>query len=175
MLGSLLVVILGFALTSVSQGQTTQVCIRDQVGLGGPAAAAFRKELDELATIKVPSGACEGSVQITILWDPPERYPSALGVTWVASGHVLPRIEIYLNPVLRLLHNVRAPAWVGRALARVAAHEVIHYRSQRTGHDAAGLFAASFSPSDLKPQPRAELHRSGATHGIGDLPEFGVR
>ena len=61
----------------------------------------------------------------------------------------MPSIEIYLDPVVKLLPPNSAPADLGRALGRVAAHELIHYTSQRSGHDAFGLFSESMGPDAL--------------------------
>ena len=141
-----------FWICPLAWGQGTQVCLSDHVKLGSRVLAAFQAQLAELAPgLAVETGNCQARLRVSILWDAPQRHPSALGQTYVASNRVLPQIEIYLNPVLRLLNNARTPALVGRALARVAAHELIHYRSQRTDHDHAGVFRASFTPAYLKP------------------------
>jgi hypothetical protein len=124
-------------------GQSPAICLRDQVNLGAAAVAAFRQEIP--ASLETPR--CD--IQIAIHWEAPSRFPTALGLTRVAQGRPLPQIELYLNPILRLL-DTRTPALVGRALARVAAHELVHYVSRRTDHDAAGLFQASYRPAHLR-------------------------
>jgi hypothetical protein len=140
-----------FGSWALSPAQTA-VCVREQARLGGPAFAAFEAELVSLLPqVTVRTGECGSAPEVTIRSEAPDRYRTALGLAHVASGQVTPRLEVYVNPVLRLLDQAKSPAAVGRALARVAAHELVHYLSRRTDHDAAGLFAGRFTPADLKP------------------------
>ena len=88
-------------------------------------------------------------VVITLKTSPPPRYPDALGLARLQGGRILPALEVYLHPVVKLLPPNSPPRDLGRALGRVAAHELIHYTSQRSGHDASGLFSESMGPDAL--------------------------
>jgi hypothetical protein len=88
-------------------------------------------------------------VVITLKTSPPRRYPNALGLARLQGGRILPALEVYLDPVAKLLPPNSPPTDLARALGRVAAHELIHYTSQRSGHDASGLFSESMGPDAL--------------------------
>ena len=87
---------------------------------------------------------------MAVRFSAPRHYPGALGLARRSSGEILPQIEVYLSPVLRALEDARAPGIVGRALARAAAHELEHYRQQRSEHDPAGVLAERFNPKFRK-------------------------
>jgi hypothetical protein len=62
---------------------------------------------------------------------------------------VLPELRIFTHPVLRLLGERASAAQIGRALARVAAHELAHYSRQQLDHDHEGLMKAAFEAGQL--------------------------
>ena len=82
---------------------------------------------------------------------------SVLGDSKVSpGGQVLPFFEIdcenliaTLGPALQPLNIPLRNAMLGRAIARVIAHEIYHFVAQATVHDASGVSKASFSPADL--------------------------
>ena len=80
----------------------------------------------------------------------------ALGVTWVTEGRILPFIDIDCGRVKATLAHeglyqqaLIPPAVLARALSHVALHEMYHVLSDRTEHDANGLFKAEYSAEDL--------------------------
>ena len=81
---------------------------------------------------------------------------ASLADTSIADGHILPFFRIDCNLLMRVLGSrVEAPV-LGRALARVAAHEIYHIVAQTTDHQDAGIAKATFSVRDLT-APRFEL------------------
>jgi len=78
-----------------------------------------------------------------------------LGLTHVSEGTVLPFVQINCRRVLEVMadgnwHNVpHYELAVGRALARVAAHEIYHALTASESHDSDGLMRPSFSGRDL--------------------------
>ncbi len=79
-----------------------------------------------------------------------------LGLTHVSNGHVLPFVEIDCQRVLEAMDagewqgRFRQPeAMVGRALGRVAAHEIHHVLTGSGAHDDEGLMKRSFDRRDL--------------------------
>ena len=121
------------------------VCVEDRIGLDRATYSAFAREFVALLGRSEIVLSCDSSATpLALRFYGPERYPTALGLAYRSSNQVLPRLEVYLNPVLRLI-NVRAPEIVGRALARVAAHEVGHYVYQKVEHDCEGLMRQSFT------------------------------
>ncbi|MBK7928863.1 MAG: hypothetical protein IPJ98_15665 [Bryobacterales bacterium] len=74
---------------------------------------------------------------------------SALGAARTRGEVVLPLLELYTEPVAAML-GTRLPGVLGRALARVTAHEMAHYLRQETHHEAAGAFAAQYTAGLLR-------------------------
>lgn len=147
------IVAAGFLFVVVLAGaEPVEICVRDEARLGVSALEAFERDLlARFPGVRVRTTACEAApIQLAVRWEAPPRYAGALGLAYTAAGQVLPRIDLYVQPVLRLLGDARAPAPVGRALARVAAHELHHYFSQRRDHDPAGVLAAAYRPADLR-------------------------
>jgi hypothetical protein len=130
------------------------VCVADRVRLGPSVQAAFEEEFLSLTSpgvkLDFQCAAPVRFVPVTILPEPPRSHPEALGLAYAAAGRILPRLEVYLNPTLRMLAENRAPRLVGRALARVAAHELAHFQLQKAGHDETGLLREGFRPEDLR-------------------------
>ncbi len=82
--------------------------------------------------------------------------PSTLGSTHISDGKVQPFIDISCGQVSAALSRQwkwpggRIPADVfGRALARVAAHEIFHALTESADHDEAGLMKPAFDRFDL--------------------------
>jgi hypothetical protein len=154
---------------SASQATAMRVCLEDRVGMGVPARAGLVGELRALAPdveVEIRAEGCNGiagsDVVLTVLGSRPEAPSDALGLAYRGNGTILPRLEVFVDPVMRL---TRAADWqtLGRALARVAAHELLHYRRQTDEHDASGLFQARLTPTELlseelRPRLAAALH-----------------
>jgi hypothetical protein len=75
--------------------------------------------------------------------------PVSLADTSVSDGHVLPFFRIDCSRVVGMLGAQIEPAVLGRALARVAAHEIYHIVAQTAEHQEKGVAKASFSARDL--------------------------
>jgi hypothetical protein len=83
-----------------------------------------------------------------------ERGP--LAETYVTDGHILPFSEVKCDRVLRSIRNAvagsssrRADSLLGRALGRVAAHEIYHILSGTARHARTGVARPSLSPAQL--------------------------
>ncbi|MGQ9634841.1 MAG: hypothetical protein ACUVXB_11425 [Bryobacteraceae bacterium] len=143
-----LLVAFGLAVAPAA-AQPSRLCVEDRVRLDASVTDSFRRELRTLLPGWQLASCGPDSVRLIFRFDPPARYGAALGLAWCAQDRVLPVVEVYLNPVLRTLAGARSGEIVGRALARVAAHEVAHYVLQRLDHDASGLLNPRFSPVEL--------------------------
>jgi hypothetical protein len=73
----------------------------------------------------------------------------SLADTSISDGHVLPFFRIDCPRVIGMLGPQADPAALGRALARVAAHEIYHIVGQTTEHQERGVAKAAFSTRDL--------------------------
>jgi hypothetical protein len=138
-----LVLILLFAgAASASTDAAPVICLDDRVGMDARAMAAFDRELDALAGHR--TSCAEGSgIRISIRTHAPGRYPAALGLAWTAGDRVLPLIELYSVNIVKTLGGQVSSERFGRALARVAFHELRHYTRQERDHDTHGLFSRS--------------------------------
>jgi hypothetical protein len=127
------------------------VCLHDKVALNRFTRQAFEAEFRQLlADMELRTGPCSAtSITLVVSMHPPQRYRNALGLAYRHGERILPELRIYVQPVLNLLGNERSAGIVGRALARVAAHEVTHFRKQQIDHDHEGLMKVSFSGAQL--------------------------
>lgn len=82
--------------------------------------------------------------------------PAAMGSTHVSNGRVQPFIDISCDQVMSALS--RNWGWpgtrvssvlYGRALARVASHEIVHALTESVDHDECGLMKPAFDRHDL--------------------------
>jgi hypothetical protein len=83
--------------------------------------------------------------------NPASAVPAAVSLadTSISDGHVLPFFRIDCSRVIGMLGSQPDPIVVGRALARVAAHEIYHIVAQTAQHQEKGIAKASFSTNDL--------------------------
>jgi hypothetical protein len=138
------------ALAAAPFCQGLEICIEDRARLGLPAAAALQTELSLIvpdAQITFASGGCD--FRVLIRADSMPGHPDVLGRTPVAGSRILPQAEVFAGSVMRLLGDTRSHARLGRAVARVAAHEIGHYLSQERDHHDAGLMGSQLTAAQL--------------------------
>ena len=125
----------------------------DRVDLRYPARAAFHREFEFLLArehIRLRWRNCAADLlRVTLESRREGMAADVLGAARLQSGAVLPPLAVFVDPVMEF---TRANDWrvVGRALARIAAHEVLHYTAQRTTHAARGVMRSSFPSRQLK-------------------------
>jgi hypothetical protein len=73
----------------------------------------------------------------------------SLADTSISDGHILPFFRVDCTRLIAMLGSQVEPATFGRALARVAAHEIYHIVAQTTEHQERGVAKAAFSVRDL--------------------------
>jgi hypothetical protein len=96
----------------------------------------------EMLAVGLFDGSCSGA-------EPAVDALTSLGDTSISNGHILPFFHVDCARVIRLLGSHAEPAAVGRALARVIAHELYHIVAQTTDHHDTGAAKAVFSARDL--------------------------
>ena len=154
---------LGFLLSVCASAEVHSVCLKDAVGLNPFNRKAFEAEFRELTgrdVIFAPADCPTPAVSLSIMAYPPARYTHALGLAYHDKDRVFPELRVYTKPVLRLLGEQASAAQLGRALARVAAHEFGHYFLQRLDHDHEGLMKDSFQGPDLGAEDPASFRLS---------------
>lgn len=80
----------------------------------------------------------------------------SLGETAISDGHVLPfatvnceRIKAFIAPMLKRMPTQWKTEMMGRALARVSAHEIYHMLTGVAKHDDSGIFRPVNTRTDL--------------------------
>ena len=142
----LLVLVFAFGAAAASAAEKpAAVCLDDRVGVGARAMQAFEVELNALGVAALANCSAAAGVRISIRTYAPSRYPRALGLAWTGGGRVLPGIELYTANILKTLAGQAGAERFGRALARVAFHELQHYTRQQHGHDEHGLFTPALN------------------------------
>ena len=74
---------------------------------------------------------------------------ASLADTSIADGHVLPFFRMDCARLIGLLGSRAGSVVLGRALGRLAAHEIYHIVAQTTEHQDSGIAKAAFSIRDL--------------------------
>jgi hypothetical protein len=147
------VLLLASVAGNLLQANVLQVCFLNTASLDPDTLNQFEKELSGIASSSgvslsirqcMPGPAAD--IRITIQ-SQSDVEPSALGAAKVLGGRVLPEIEIYTGPIKTLL-TARLPVLVGRAMARVAAHELGHFLSQSVDHSD-GVMSEAYSAPRL--------------------------
>jgi hypothetical protein len=148
-------------LAMAASAEVPSVCIDDRVGLNSFTRKAFETEVRQVFPadgIILTFGTCSSpAVSLIISVHPPARYARALGLAHRSGERVFPELRIYTKPVLRILGEQASAAQLGRALARVAAHELCHYLLQQIDHDEHGLMTASFGATQLGSEEATRL------------------
>jgi len=148
-------VVLPLALLLVGLGpaQGRQVCLVDQAGLSPPALGSFYREFQTLVGprgLELAESECEPeAIRLSLYRRAQGHDADVLGAARRESSKIAPRLEIYIDPIVELLPESHCWNTVGRAVARVAAHEVAHFFDQDQRHSEAGLLRVRFSGAQL--------------------------
>jgi hypothetical protein len=98
----------------------------------------------DLVAVTSFAGSCAVDNSVSVV-----SSPVSLADTSISDGHVLPFFRIDCSRVVGMLGSQIDSAVLGRALARVAAHEIYHIIAQTAVHQEKGVAKASFSARDL--------------------------
>ena len=126
----------------------------------------------------------KGTCQINVL-PPGLSHAGALGWTHVSDGQILPftdvdcdRIRNVMESPLTMAVPMERAKLLGRAMARVLAHEIYHFLTNNTKHSSSGIAKPTYSAGELAAQSlrfeAAELEaiRKHRLHPGGE-PNFG--
>ena len=97
--------------------------------------------------------AVDGQVLIFLKNTDDSVPPDALGRAPVVDGKIIPALEVFKGPVAEL-SGTNDLEILGRALGRVAAHELLHYLLQQSGHNVTGLLQERLDPEALRSEDR---------------------
>lgn len=129
------------------------VCAGPGERLDPMTAAEFSAQLPASLSVPVRVLPCkqadQAAVRIVIFEHPLAEEPTALGAARVHGRRVTGEVKLFQRPIAHLIGS-RLPALLARAMARVAAHELRHWREQEHGHQGqSGWLAASVGASHL--------------------------
>ncbi len=115
--------------------------------------AQFRARLPEILPMPVRLLPCAQAdrvaVRITVFERPLPDEPMALGAARFEGRRITGEVKLFQGPIANLIGS-RLPAVLARAMARVAAHELRHWREQDHGHRGQpGWLAASVGAAHL--------------------------
>lgn len=132
-------------------GEPLRVCLNDTSRLGAEVHRSMRAELGRLlpGVEILPVCGSRPLTTATISFLPAANRPLVLGSALRTREKVLPVIEVYTGAVRSALNGRADSRTFGKALARVAAHEAVHYFEQKMSHDEAGLLRPAFSGAEL--------------------------
>ncbi len=150
------VVLSGLALATPTPAEELFVCVRDLAQLKKPARQVLLSELRLLfprVDVTTDLNPCDAGpaadvVQLILLRRRSDVPRDVLGLTMWSRGRILPRIEVFSEPVAEFTRAGDLQT-LGRALGRVAAHELGHYVRQTTEHDEKGPMRADLPSSEL--------------------------
>ena len=97
----------------------------------------------ELIAVSSFEGSCSPSEVV------PASITTRLADTSISNGRVLPFFRVDCTRVIQMLGHSPDPQFLGRALARVIAHELYHIIVGTTEHQETGVAKAAFSARDL--------------------------
>ena len=142
-------------------GDTWQICVEDGSSLlTSPVRGAVVREFRllmgrQVARIEFEECAPDGPLmRLTISAEAPEGLDGVLGLAYRRSGRVQPILKVFHGPLMRYIGEPNNAYAIGRALARVAAHEASHFLGQQTHHCRIGLMRAVLPPFELAAKDR---------------------
>ncbi len=172
-------------------GVRWQICMDDSASLlTTPVRAAVLREFQSLMggqVARIEFQRCASDVprmRLAIKREPPEGLEEVLGLAYRRRGRIEPRLEVFHGALIRYLGEPNNANAIGRALARVAAHEAKHFLEQQGDHCELGLMRAVLPAYELAARNRWPFRRTSrcrtdkasiAQHGSISEPRAPVR
>jgi hypothetical protein len=148
--------------SAAARAEPLRVCVHNQINLPEPAEASMRAELKLLfprLKVVTQSGPCSATIEgqvIIFVKGADEGVPAeASGRSPVVDGKIVPALEVFKGPVAQV-SGANDLETLGRALGRVAAHELLHYLLQQSGHNVTGLLQERLGATTLRSEDRRD-------------------
>ncbi len=159
-------------------GAMWRVCVEDPGALlSPPTRAAVLREFQSVIGNRVAGvefNGCESAgprILLAVETEAPPGLAGVLGLAHRESDRITPRLQVFHGPVVRHLGEPNSAAVVGRALARVAAHEAQHFLNQQSRHCAFGLMRAFIPAYELASRDPRPFRRSARCPDSPEPPE----
>jgi len=160
--GSILIALL---VAPLAFGGAWTVCVTDGSALlTPPVRGAVTREFHSLMRghgTGLAFGKCtkDGSrIHLVIKDEPPSGLESVLGLARRNRDRIEPQLQVFYGSLVRYLGEPNSSEAVGRAVARVAAHEAAHFLDQQPHHCQRGLLQAMLSAYELLAADPAPFH-----------------
>lgn len=137
-------------------GSSWTVCVTDTAGLlTPPVRGAVTREFRTLmgaqgaglAFNKCSTGGIR--IHLRIKDEPPNGLDGVLGLAHRKGGRIEPELQVFYGSLMHYLGEPTSAEALGRAVARVAAHEAAHFLNQQPHHCKRGLLRAMLSANEL--------------------------
>ena len=158
-------------------GAAWQVCVEDDASLlTTPVRAAVLREFQTLVGSRVARIEFERCsvdsprMRLAIKDEPPSQFEDVLGLAYRDRDRIEPVLHVFRGPLVRYLGAPNSSEAVGRAVARVAAHEATHFLHQQAHHCERGLMRATFPPYELASQDSRPFRRFARCRAVAARP-----
>ena len=148
-------------------GGAWQICVDDRDSLlAAPVRAAVLREFRSLMVGQVERIAFANCatdlprMQLAITAEAPEGLEGVLGLAHRRRDRIEPRLHVFHGPLVRYIGVPNNANAIGRALARVAAHEAAHFLEQQVDHCEFGLMRAVLPAYELAARNRWPFRRT---------------
>ena len=158
-------ILIALLIASPAFGNSWTVCVTDPAAvLTPPVRGAVTREFHSLMGGHGPGLAfnkcSKGGPRIHLLikGEPPNGLEGILGLARRKRDRIEPQLQVFYGSLVRYLGEPNAAEAIGRAVARVAAHEVTHFIEQQPHHCQQGLLQAMLSAYELLAADSSPFH-----------------
>ncbi|MYC67040.1 MAG: hypothetical protein F4X12_11985 [Acidobacteriia bacterium] len=158
-------ILIALVMAPTAFGGSWNVCVTDTSRLlTPPVRGAVTREFGSLmgghgAGLAFDKCAKGGSrIHLVIKDEPPNGMEGVLGLARRKRDRIEPQLQVFYGSLVRYLGEPNNSEAVGRAVARVAAHEAAHFLEQQPHHCQRGLLQAMMSAYELLAADPAPFH-----------------
>ena len=160
-------------------GASWTVCVEGSASLlNTPIRAAILREFRSVMGGRdahlefggCPAGSGSTRMLLSIKREAPEHLAGILGLARRRSDRIEPGLQVFHGSLVRYLGEPNNASTIGRALARVAAHEAAHFLDQQAHHCKNGLLRATFPAYELAAQNPWPFRHAPRCNAVGAEP-----
>ena len=158
-------ILIALVMAPTAFGGSWTVCVTDTSALlTPPVRGAVTREFHSLmgghrtglAFDKCTKGGSR--IHLVIKDEPPNGLEGALGLARRKHDRIEPQLQVFYGSLVRYIGEPNNSEALGRAVARVAAHEAAHFLKQQPHHCERGLLQAMLSAYELLAADPAPFH-----------------
>lgn len=158
-------ILIALLMAPAAFGGSWTVCVTDTSALlTPPVRGAATREFHSLmgghgaglAFDKCTKGRLR--IHLLIKDEPPNGLEGVLGLARRKRDRIEPQLQVFYGSLVRYLGEPNSAEAIGRAVARVAAHEAAHFLKQQPHHCERGLLQAMLSAYELRAAEPSPFH-----------------